>query len=121
MKKARVIRNRLLPPKGFTAMNLLGAIFVRRGVRVSSRLVNHERIHTAQMRELLFIFFYLCYLFEWLVRLFMRGNAYRNISFEREAYANDDDEHYLERRKHFAAWRYYLRRKSKKRKNYERH
>ena len=111
-----MIRNRVLPWKGFTAMNVLGAIFVRRGTRVSQRLINHERIHTAQMREMLFIFFYLFYSIEWLMRLFMRGNAYRNISFEREAYANDSDEHYLERRKHFAAWRFYMCRKSKKQK-----
>ena len=47
--------------------------------------------HTAQMKEMLYIFFYLWYVVEWIIRLFMKGNAYRNISFEREAYSNEDD------------------------------
>ena len=42
------------------------------------------------------------------VRLFKKGNAYRNISFEREAYANEADENYLQHRKHYA-WIHYLR------------
>ena len=37
-----------------------------------------------------------------IIRLFMEGNAYRNISFEREAYNNEDDVIYLEDRKRFA-------------------
>lgn len=59
------------------------------------------------MAELLFVFFYLWYFIEWLVRLFMRGNAYRHISFEREAYDHMDEPDYLKRRKHFAWMKYY--------------
>ena len=44
---------------------------------------------------------------EWLVRLLRRGNAYRAISFEREAYDNQRDANYLSHRRHFA-WRHYL-------------
>jgi hypothetical protein len=40
------------------------------------------------MKEMLYIPFYLWYGVEWLVKLFCKGNAYRNISFEREAYDN---------------------------------
>lgn len=59
------------------------------------------------MAELLFVFFYLWYFMEWLVRLFMRGNAYHHISFEREAYDHMDEPDYLKRRKHFAWIKYY--------------
>ena len=79
--------------------------------------MNHERIHTAQQREMLYVFFYLAYLLEWLVRLPMRGNAYRNISFEREAYANQRDLDYLQRRRHFA-WRGYMKRITYQRKRH---
>ena len=104
-----------MPFKGFTAINLLGMLFVHPGVYLSDELMNHERIHTAQQREMLIVFFYLAYCIEWLVRLPMRGNAYRNISFEREAYANQRNLDYLKYRRHFA-WRYYMKQKSYQRK-----
>ena len=106
----KIIRTRILPFSGFTAINLLGILFVHPGVYLSNELINHERIHSAQQRELLFLFFYLAYVFEWLARLPMRGNAYRNISFEREAYANQRDLNYLKYRRHYA-WRHYMKRR----------
>lgn len=57
------------------------------------------------MKELLFIFFYIIYLLEWIVRLFINENAYRNISFEKEAYQNEGDLSYLRTRRWFAQWR----------------
>lgn len=105
----KIVRTSILPFRGFTAINLLGMLFVHPGVYLSEELMNHERIHSAQQREMLFVFFYLAYFIEWLVRLPMRGNAYRNISFEREAYANQRNLHYLEHRRHYA-WRRYIRR-----------
>lgn len=104
----KIIRSRYLPFKGFSAINLLGVMFVHPGVYLSNELVNHERIHTAQQREMLFVFFYLVYVIEWLVRLFMRGNAYLNISFEREAHANQRNLAYLSNRPHYA-WVRYMR------------
>lgn len=86
-----VIENKLIPFKGFKAINLFGVIFVRKGARMTSTDFNHEAIHTAQMKELGYVFFYVLYLIEWLYRLCKSGNAYRNISFEREAYENEDD------------------------------
>ena len=82
-------------------------LFVRGNAKISEVTLNHEKIHTAQMKEMLYVFFYLWYIFEWLIRLFMKGNAYRNISFEREAYSNEDDVIYLDSRKIFA-WTKYL-------------
>ena len=104
----KIVRTSILPFHGFSAINLLGVLFVHHGVYLSNELINHERIHTAQQREMLFVFFYIAYLIEWLTRLPMRGNAYRNISFEREAYAHQRDLHYLESRRPYA-WRRYLK------------
>ncbi len=73
--------------------------------------MNHEKIHLKQQLELLIIPFYLIYTIEFLVRLFQykkRNLAYRNISFEREAYTNEFNLGYLKRR---PFWRFlkYLR------------
>ena len=106
----KIIRTSILPFRGFSAINLLGVLFVHPGVYLSHEMMNHERIHTAQQREMLFVFFYVAYLVEWLARLPMRGNAYRNISFEREAYAHQRDLDYLNRRRHYA-WRKYIKQK----------
>lgn len=102
----KTIVNPILPPKGFCAINLFGTLFIRSSVKEISRTtLNHEEIHTAQMKELGYILFYIIYVVEWLVRLFMKGNAYRNISFEKEAYSNQYNLAYLGKRKHFAQWR----------------
>ena len=60
----KIIRSRYLPFKGYSAINLLGVMFVHPGVYLSNELINHERIHTAQQREMLFVFFYLAYVVE---------------------------------------------------------
>ena len=65
-------------------------------------LVFHERIHIRQQIELLILPFFVIYFVEFLVRLMIERNAqkaYRNISFEREAHANDTDFDYLKKRK----------------------
>ena len=103
----KIIRNRLLPPKNFDAINIIGLLFCHKSTIITPEIVRHEQIHTRQMAELLFVFFYLWYFMEWLVRLFMRGNAYHHISFEREAYDHMDEPDYLKRRKHFAWMKYY--------------
>ena len=90
-----IYRNKYIPFKGFRAINLFGILFVRGNARICERTIRHEAIHTAQMKEMLYIFFYLWYVVEWIIRLFMKGDAYRNISFEREAYANDGNIDYL--------------------------
>ena len=113
-----IVRSRYMPPlRRHAAINIFGVFFVHPDVQVTERLINHERIHTAQMRELAYIPFYLFYLTEWLLRLFMKSNAYMNIGFEREAYKHENDPSYLERRKHYA-WVKHMRKneKTKKRK-----
>lgn len=102
----KIIYNNIIPFKGFLAINLFGVLFVRGTYRdLSATVLNHEKIHTAQMKELWYIPFYVIYLLEWVVRLFMSGNAYRNISFEREAYDNERSMSYLTNRKRYAMWR----------------
>ena len=102
----KIIRNNIIPFSGFKAMNLFGVLFVRGNARINERTIRHETIHTAQMKELWYVFFYLWYVAEWLIRLFMKGNAYRNISFEREAYDNENDLNYLKSRKRFDFMKY---------------
>lgn len=103
----KIIRNRFLPPKDYAAINIMGLLFCRRDTRITPMTVRHEQIHTRQMVELLFVGFYLWYVVEWLIRLPMKGNAYHNISFEREAYDCMYDEDYLRHRRPFA-WIHYL-------------
>ena len=99
----KIVYNNILPVKGFAAMNLVGIIFARNEYKpLARRIQNHEAIHTVQMKEMLYIFFYLWYLVEWLVKLFRYGrNAYENISFEREAYTYQYDYSHLEKRKKY--------------------
>ena len=82
-------------------MNLFGIVLAREECKpLGKRTLNHEAIHTAQMKELLYVGFYLWYVIEWLVKLFIYGKqAYRKISFEREAYTYDAYEGYLTIRK----------------------
>ena len=97
----KIIRNKYIPFQGFKAINLFGILFVRGNARIDERTIRHEAIHTAQMKEMLYIFFYLWYVVEWLIRLFMKGNAYRNISFEREAYKHQNELDYANLRNRF--------------------
>ena len=76
----------------------------------SKKLINHEKIHLRQQVEMLIIPFYVVYLLEYIIRLFKHAShrkAYRNISFEREAYDNERNKKYLANRK-FWSWIKYL-------------
>ena len=101
----KTIPNNFIPFGKYAAINLFGVMFVRKGVRITDRLINHESIHTAQMKEMLYLGFYLWYGIEWFVKLIKYRNgykAYRNISFEREAYDNEGNINYLDGRKRFS-------------------
>lgn len=107
----KIIYNKFLPPGGFAAINILGVVFARKDYgSLSLHEINHELIHTKQIYEMLVIPFYICYFLEWVVRSIMYLNlykAYRNISFEREAYNNMYDELYLKKRRLFSFVKYY--------------
>ena len=104
----KIIYNNYIPFKGYKCINILGTIFARKGAYVGEKTLNHEAIHTAQMKEMLYVGFYAWYFIEWLIELFHYGTtAYHTNTFEREAFSNDDDLTYLSNRKRFA-WLEYL-------------
>ncbi|MBP3711534.1 MAG: hypothetical protein IJ148_11655 [Bacteroidaceae bacterium] len=83
-------------------MCLFGFIFSVRPLDKTE--LNHELIHAAQQRELLYLPFFLWYGMEWLVLLLKYRNgieAYRHIRFEQEAYRHQHDLDYLQKRKHY--------------------
>lgn len=104
----KIIRNNIIPFNGFCAMNFLGLIlFVRKNCRISEKTLNHENIHSAQYKELWYIGFLVLYLYYWIKNLIKGSkNAYRDIPFERESYANEVNLDYLSIRKKFA-WKNY--------------
>lgn len=105
----KIVRNNIIPFKGYKAMNLFGVLFVRGNARIDDITLNHEAIHTAQMKELLYIFFYLFYVIDWLIGLVAHldfRRAYRDICFEKEAYENEKDLDYLQKRKRFNFLKY---------------
>ena len=110
MKK---IVNNIIPLKGFVTLTIWPFIFVRKDKEHKFDAVaeNHENIHGCQQKEMLIIPFFLWYLIEWVLRaIFCTGNAYRNISFEREAYSNEKDMNYIGRRKWWS-WIEYMKKK----------
>ena len=104
----KVIYNNLIPFKGFKCINLFGVLFVRQGCVMRDEDFNHERIHTAQMKEMLYVGFYLWYFVEWAMELFTyKDKAYHTNTFEREAHEHDSDLTYLATRPRYA-WTKYL-------------
>ncbi|MGG5506439.1 MULTISPECIES: hypothetical protein [unclassified Myroides] len=93
-------------PKNIAALTLFPFILYKKKTYTTDDiLVNHERIHLQQQVELLILPFYLWYAVEFLVHfayLKNKGKAYRAISFEREAYANEENLEYLKTRRFYA-------------------
>src|SRR5690606_23034108 len=85
------------------AITIFPFIFLNhRSCKKDKVLINHESIHMLQAIELLIILFYLWYFIEFLWRFYQHKDfdlAYRHISFEKEAYANEHDLQYLKKRK----------------------
>jgi len=96
--------------KNYVGLSLWPFIILREeALKKDEVLINHERIHLRQQEELLILPFYFLYFFEWLVRTAWHFNgytAYKNMSFEREAYANEDDLDYFEKRPSYAFIKY---------------
>jgi hypothetical protein len=104
----KTVYNNIIPFKGFEAINLFGVVFARKEYKPLDTIsIHHEMIHTKQMKELGYIFFYLWYFAEWLVKLCLYGKkAYHNISLEREAYTNMYYSRYLDIRKKYSFLKY---------------
>ena len=103
-----LVKNKWFPFGNYKAINICGIVFYK-GDNLSDKTINHEKIHTKQMIELLFIFFYLWYGIEYLIiRLFHKkqNDVYHDVSFEEEAHNNDDNLNYIDTRKHYAWFKY---------------
>lgn len=91
-----------LTPRGFRGLTFFPFVFIKNKEDVLDKVfVNHEKIHLRQQIELLVIPFYVWYGIEFLIRWIItkdKNVAYRNISFEKEAYTNEKDLNYIESR-----------------------
>ena len=94
-----IVVSKYLVPKGYSGLTFFPFVFLKRkDLCYDAVLLNHERIHLKQQLELLILPFYIIYLIEFLVRLMLYKNwdlAYKNISFEREAYKHESQIEYL--------------------------
>jgi hypothetical protein len=94
-----------LIPKGYRGMAVFPFVLVKYDLdKTNGIFVNHEKIHLKQQKEMLVLPFFIWYFLEYLFRLIQYKNkdlAYRNISFEREAYAKERDFDYLKKRSFF--------------------
>lgn len=126
-----VIKNKLIPFGTYTSINLFGIVFTKEDMTEKS--INHERIHSVQLFEIALVsaiiiglivyltnasywwllmslpIYYVWYCFEYMWVSIMHNKqvcAYEDISFEEEAYANDDDLNYIRTRKPFAWFKY---------------
>lgn len=116
----KIIYNKWIPFPNYFAINLFGTMFVReeyRDRKISKITYNHESIHSEQQldfvggNEKLYVLggivFYIWYFIEWLIKLLISGftlgkvKAYRSISFEQEAFTNDQTLKYRTYRKRF--------------------
>ncbi|WP_303319115.1 hypothetical protein Q4Q34_03545 [Flavivirga abyssicola] len=97
-----ILISKYLVPNGYTGLTIFPFVFLKsKHLEKHTVLINHESIHLKQQSEMLVIPFYLVYAIEFLIRLFQYKNwdlAYKNISFEREAYANEFNLDYLKHR-----------------------
>ncbi len=80
-----------------------------RELKENKALMYHERIHHMQQLEMLIIPFFIVYGLNYLINLFRykkHDEAYRNIIFEREAFAKDGEQYYLRNRRMWAFLKY---------------
>ncbi len=96
--------------KSFVALTIYPFILVKEtSCKDNFVLINHEKIHLKQQIELLWIIFFIWFGVEYIIRLIKYKNsylAYKNISFEREAYANEHNLDYLKTRKFYSFFKY---------------
>lgn len=134
-----IIKNKIIPFGDYDCINLFGILFTKKDL--TEKEINHENIHTIQLLELIpigaviiFIFqllfdfsswwyccsiltFYSLYGAEYIIiRLFhlTQEDAYRDVSFEEEAYNNDDNLMYIKHRKFYSNFKYIKLKSNKK-------
>ena len=106
-----IIISKFLIPRGFVGITIYPFVFLKsKELKKDVILINHEKIHLQQQLELLIVFFYLFYLIEWFIKLIYYRNwtiAYKNLSFEKEAYENENNFNYTKERKKYAFLNYF--------------
>ena len=113
-----VVENDTIPFGNYKCMTIYKWIFTKWPKRLTQVDFNHEATHLHQQTELLVIFFYLWYVFEWLIKFIVTAlrsifgkdkwdwkRAYRSISFEMEAYENEENTSWTNQRPEY----YWLR------------
>lgn len=134
----KIVYNYIIPFKGYLAMCVFPFIFVRKDARnLTVKDINHEKIHGMQQIEthivalifavllatvglfswwwvlvsplVYFALYGLEYIVRWICYGFDTHEAYRNISFEQEAYLNENDLTYIKNRHLFASRKYLFR------------
>ena len=121
----KVIYNKFIPFKGFYAITIIKWIFVREeykyldGLSIYDKMINHESIHEQQILDFTptvfpnwlrytigSICFYLLYGLEWLFKLIpcliKNKSAYRSLCAEQEAFKNEADSNYINKREKLA-------------------
>ena len=98
-----VIVAKYLIPRGFSGITIFPFIFLKEERDVLNKsIIQHEKIHIKQQLELMILPFFIWYGMEYFFRILQYKNihtAYRNISFEREAYANESQKDFLQKRR----------------------
>jgi len=98
-----ILYSKYLVPNGYSGITVFPFVFLKNAaLKEDIILVNHEKIHLRQQLDLLILPFFLIYGIEFLIRLIQLKKwnlAYRNISFEREAFANEINLDYLKTRR----------------------
>jgi len=96
--------------KNYIAITIYPFIIINHNYKGDETLINHEKIHIEQQRELLWIGFFVLYMLEFIFRFFQYQNwkeAYLSISFEKEANFNENNILYLSFRKNYSFIKYY--------------
>ena len=101
-----------LTPRGYRGLTFFPFVIVtNRDDALDRVFINHEKIHLRQQMELLILPFYIWYGIEFAIRLLIlkdRKQAYKAISFEREAYENEKDLTYLKSRSFYEFIKYII-------------
>lgn len=112
MKEPKYIYSKWIPFSGYKLMAFWRWIFIREEYKgkLTPSDYTHEKIHLLQQQEITVILFLFIYRLELLIKLICTFNyhkAYRSVSFEQEAYDNQNKQSYLVSRKKFA-WRHFV-------------
>ena len=85
---------------GIMALAFFPFIIMPKTTKLTTVLVNHEKIHLRQQLELLLLPFYIWYL------IALKRKGYFSVSFEMEAFDNENDLNYLKKRRPYAFLKY---------------